>query len=50
MTEKSMDQLAEAEWEKEITRRIADLNAGSVKPIPWTELRRRLLAKLTHDQ
>jgi len=42
-----VDESAEAEWEKEIVRRVAELNAGTVKTVPWTEVRRRLSAKLT---
>jgi putative addiction module component (TIGR02574 family) len=41
-----VDESAEAEWEKEIVRRVAELKAGTVKTIPWTEVRRRLSAKL----
>jgi putative addiction module component (TIGR02574 family) len=32
----------EEEWNKEIARRIAELDSGSVKPIPWTEARRQV--------
>ncbi len=39
----SVDEAAEAAWEKEITRRIADLNKGTVKAIPWSEVRRNLI-------
>jgi len=44
--DETMDESAEVEWEKEITRRVAELNAGAVRTIPWTELRRRMHAKL----
>jgi|SRR5579859_6483838 len=37
----TVDESAEAEWEKEIVRRVAELKAGTVKTIPWTEVRRR---------
>ncbi len=30
---------AEAAWQTEIARRIADLDQDKVKPIPWTEAR-----------
>jgi putative addiction module component (TIGR02574 family) len=30
---------AEAAWQAEIERRIAELDQGQVKPIPWTEAR-----------
>ncbi|HEV2961401.1 MAG TPA: addiction module protein [Candidatus Angelobacter sp.] len=44
--DETLDESAEVEWEKEITRRVTELNAGAVKTIPWTELRRRVYAKL----
>jgi putative addiction module component (TIGR02574 family) len=31
---------AEAAWQVEIERRIAELDQGIVKPIPWAEARR----------
>jgi putative addiction module component (TIGR02574 family) len=34
------DANAEAAWQTEIERRIAELDAGQVKPIPWAEARR----------
>jgi hypothetical protein len=46
MSKKTMNKPTEAVWEKEITRRVAELNAGIVKTIPWAEVRRRVLAKL----
>jgi putative addiction module component (TIGR02574 family) len=35
-----------AAWDEEIKKRIADLESGKAKTIPWTEVRRRNLAKL----
>jgi putative addiction module component (TIGR02574 family) len=35
-----------AAWDEEISKRIADLDSGRAKTIPWTEVRRRNLAKL----
>ena len=35
-----------AAWDEEIKKRIADLDSGNAKTIPWTEVRRRNLAKL----
>jgi putative addiction module component (TIGR02574 family) len=37
--------VAEA-WAAEIERRVAELEAGTVKTIPWEEVRRRLLDRL----
>ncbi len=35
-----------AAWDEEIKKRIADLDSGNAKTIPWTEVRQRNLAKL----
>jgi putative addiction module component (TIGR02574 family) len=35
-----------AAWDEEIKKRIADLDSGRAKTIPWTEVRERNLAKL----
>jgi len=35
-----------AAWDVEIKKRIADLDSGKAKTIPWTEVRQRNLAKL----
>jgi len=35
-----------AAWDEEIRKRIADLDSGKAKTIPWTEVRQRNLAKL----
>src|SRR6266496_667772 len=35
-----------AAWDEEIKKRIADLDSGKAKTIPWMEVRRRNLAKL----
>jgi putative addiction module component (TIGR02574 family) len=42
----AVDQSAEEEWNQEIARRIAELDSGKVKPIPWAEARRQILAIL----
>jgi len=36
----SVDEDATQAWEKEIVRRVRELDDGSVKPIPWNEARR----------
>ena len=38
----------EQAWAHEISKRIADLDSGAVKAVPWEEVRRRLLA--TRDE
>ena len=45
----SLDQGEPAEdvedaWSKEIQRRLAEVDAGTVTPVPWLSARRRLLA------
>ena len=40
--DEEMDEDAEEQWDIEIARRIQELNAGKVKPIPWAEARRRI--------
>jgi putative addiction module component (TIGR02574 family) len=37
----------EAAWAAEIERRVAQIDAGTVKAMPWEEIRRRLVARLT---
>ena len=36
----------EAAWATEIEKRVAELDAGTVKSIPWEEVRQRLLDRL----
>lgn len=36
----------EAAWAAEIERRVAELDAGTIKTIPWEEVRQRLLDRL----
>ena len=35
-----VDANAEAEWEREIARRMSDIDSAAVRPIPWSEARR----------
>jgi putative addiction module component (TIGR02574 family) len=50
----SLDQVvdtdAEAAWKNEISRRIADLDSGKAKTVPWEELRSRLATRLTNGK
>ena len=39
-----VDEDAEAAWAAEVNRRVAELDNGTVKTIPWAEVRRRLAA------
>ena len=38
------DEDAEAAWATEVNCRVAELDSGAVKTIPWAEVRRRLAA------
>ena len=40
------DQDVEAAWAAEIERRVAALDSGAVKGIPWEQVRQRLLDRL----
>ena len=37
-----VDEDAEAAWASEINRRVAELETGVLRPIPWAHVRRRL--------
>ena len=43
--ETHVDEDLEVAWAAEVNRRLADLDNGSVKAIPWPEVRRRLAAR-----
>jgi putative addiction module component (TIGR02574 family) len=43
-----VDAGVQAAWESEIAKRVADLDSGKAKTVPWTEVRRRNLAKLSN--
>ena len=40
--DQTVDPQAEAEWEKEIERRLAEIDGGE-RTIPWSEARRQIL-------
>ena len=46
----TVDPQAEELWELEILRRTKELDSGSVKTVPWVELRSRLIAKLGNER
>jgi putative addiction module component (TIGR02574 family) len=41
-----VDEAVVAAWDEEIRKRIAELDSGKAKTIPWAEVRQRNLAKL----
>ena len=38
-----VDQDAEEAWDTEIARRLADIDSGKVKMVPWSEARRQIM-------
>jgi putative addiction module component (TIGR02574 family) len=44
--DETVDPSAEEEWNKEVARRIEELDSGRVKPIAWAEARRQISAIL----
>jgi putative addiction module component (TIGR02574 family) len=44
--ENRYDDHATQAWDAEIQRRVAELDAGAVKPVPWMDVRRRLMRRL----
>jgi len=40
-----VDEDAEEAWRAEIERRIAELDSGKVKAIPWADARRRIVGR-----
>jgi putative addiction module component (TIGR02574 family) len=42
--DESADASAEEEWDKEIAGRVADLDAGKVKVVSWSDVRRQMMA------
>ena len=41
-----IDEGVVAAWDAEIARRIQELDSGTVKTVPWEDIRKRNLAKL----
>jgi putative addiction module component (TIGR02574 family) len=39
-----VDEGAEREWDAEIARRLAEIDSGTVRTLPWSEVRGRILA------
>jgi putative addiction module component (TIGR02574 family) len=38
----TIDEDSVAAWEAEVARRVAELDDGSVSPVPWSEARRHI--------
>jgi len=41
---------AETEWQSEIAKRVAALDSGDVRTVPWREVRRELKARPRNEQ
>jgi len=41
--DEGVDEGAEAAWDREIAKRVAEIDNGQVKLVPWSEVRRRLI-------
>ena len=42
----TVDPDAESAWDQEVGRRVAELDSGAAKTIPWEQVQRRISAKL----
>ena len=45
-----VDADAEVAWQREIQRRVAELDSKAVSPLPWSEVRSRLMATLRNER
>ncbi len=43
--DQEVDEDAESAWQAEIDRRLRELDSGRVKPVPWSEARRRIAGR-----
>lgn len=43
--DQEVDEDAETAWHAEIDRRLKEIDSGKVKPIPWSEARRRIAGR-----
>ena len=42
------DEGVQAAWDREIARRVMELDSGKAKRVPWPEVRRRMIEKLSN--
>jgi putative addiction module component (TIGR02574 family) len=45
-----VDADAEEAWQREVQRRVAELDSKGISPVPWFEVRSRLMARLKNDR
>ena len=43
--DRATDLDAEVAWEREIERRLQEIDSGAVRLVPWSEARRRILGR-----
>ena len=43
--DQEVDEGVEAAWQVEIDRRLREIDSGKVKPIPWSEARRKITGR-----
>jgi putative addiction module component (TIGR02574 family) len=48
--DQEVDEDVEAAWQREIHRRLHELDSHQVTPQPWSEVRRRLMATLERER
>jgi putative addiction module component (TIGR02574 family) len=48
--EETQDESVAAAWDEEVARRMADIDSGKAKMIPWEEVREKLSSRLKHDK
>ena len=46
----TVDERADEAWEKEIARRIADVDSGKAKTVPWEAVRGKISSRLNHGK
>jgi len=46
----AVDEGAQQAWNEEISRRLAELDSGRAKTVPWPEVQRRISSRLTHGK
>ena len=46
--DETVDEDVEASWQNEIALRMEELDSGKAQTVPWTEVRSRFTAKLSH--
>jgi putative addiction module component (TIGR02574 family) len=48
--DQEVDEDVEAAWQQEVRRRLGELDSNLVTPLPWSEVRLRLMATLRHER